>query len=293
MQARTRWAEEFVEHVASLPLCPRMGFPRALSAGSRPRERGLRPYPFLARRCHPRPGTKCQEDPDSFTDTKRNAWVRKSAKGALSQIKGALRGLANDEIWCDHPRRGRVSFNAGELLPVHGLVLVENQGGRVTLRSDFPAAHKGAPISYFSVNDFQNVINELRAFPEIVAHPRARQSLPQEATQAIGGEDVIFLYYLLHERTFDGFDHIRGSRPRGKLHTRSPICAYWPPATVRTEPFCLKELRMHLQPEPKTTWKACRLIWQEDLIHPRKGRTTCECKRTSATSALVDANFLA
>jgi len=84
-------------------------------------------------------------------------------------------------------------------------VLVENWGDRVELPHHFPLTHSGVPVSYFSVNDFQNVIAELRAFPEIAAYLKLRQSLPGDTVRAIGGESIIFLYYLQHGRTFDGW----------------------------------------------------------------------------------------
>ena len=148
---------------------------------------------------------KCQQDVQAFTASKQTRWVLKRAASALGQMKGAIRSVKSDEVWCDHPRRGRVSFAPGELRPVHGIVLVENWGDRVALPADLPAWYDDVPISYFSVNDFQNVIHELRAFPEILAYLTRRHSLPQDAAHAIGGENVLFLHYLQHGRTFDAW----------------------------------------------------------------------------------------
>lgn len=201
---RTQWAEEFIEQFAAPPLVREWVF-RGPCRTDRGLEKEVCDLIISLRNDALLIQMKCQENPDRFTDAKRMNWVLKQTEGALSQIKGAIRSLKVVEIWCNHPRRGRVSFNPGELRPAQAIVLVENWGDRVPIPIDFPTAHDDVPISYFSVNDFQNIINELRAFPEILAYLKMRQSLPQETTKAIGGENVLFLYYLLHDRTFDGW----------------------------------------------------------------------------------------
>jgi hypothetical protein len=204
MLTRTKWAEDFIEQFAVLPLVREWVF-RGPSRMARGLEKEVCDLVISLRGDALLVQMKCQEDPGSFTDTKRTSWVLKRADSALNQIKGAIRSLRNDEIWCDHPRRGRVSFKPGELRPAHGIVLVENWGDRVALPDTFPTIHDGIPVSYFSVNDFQNVINELRAFPEIAVYLKFRHSLPEDTVRAIGSENVVFLYYLQHGRTFDGW----------------------------------------------------------------------------------------
>ena len=217
MRARTLWAEEFVDHFISLPLVREWVF-KAPSRIDRGRERevcdllvSLRSDALLIQ-------MKCQEDPRAFVnDAKRERWIRKHAAAAASQVKGAVRNVRIADTWCNHPRRGRVCFSAGDLSPLAGIVLVENWGPRITLPGDLPISHDGVPIAYFSVNDFQNVISELRAFPEIAAYLQARCSLPQEAIAAIGGENVIFLYYLLHGRTFDDWTNFEEAQRASDL----------------------------------------------------------------------------
>lgn len=224
MLTRTKWAEEFIEQFAALPLVREWVF-RGPSRMDRGLEKEVCDLIISLRGDALLVQMKCQEDPGSLTDTKHPSWVLKRADSALNQIKGAIRSLKTDEIWCNHPRRGKVSVKSGELRPLHGIVLVENWGDRVVLPDTFPTTHDGVPVSYFSVNDFQNVINELRAFPEIAAYLKLRHSLPEEAGRAIGGENVFFLYYLQHGRTFEGwtnFDHAsltasRVSDPRSVL----------------------------------------------------------------------------
>jgi hypothetical protein len=202
MQERTRWAEEFVEQFASLPLVREWVF-RAPHRMDRGLEKEVCDLIVALRGDALLVQMKCQQDVAALTDARRSKWVLKRAEGALAQIKGAIRSTKREELWCDHPRRGRVSFTPGELRPVHGIVLVENWGDRVALPGEFPTTYDGVPISYFSVNDLQNVIHELRAFPEVVAYLTLRHSLPKDATHAIGGENILFLHYLQHGQTFD------------------------------------------------------------------------------------------
>ena len=69
---------------------------------------------------------KCQDDPTSRTGEKLERWARKKADQATSQLKGALKrvGVPN-EIWCEHPRRGRVSFPDGLPNITHAVATVE------------------------------------------------------------------------------------------------------------------------------------------------------------------------
>ena len=141
---------------------------------------------------------KCQQDPGSRSlDDKEAAWVVKAAAGAARQIKGALRTLQGSAYWCDHPRRGRVQFAAGQLRPAHAVVLVETLE-RVSLPVELPLHDGGVPISFFSANDFCNVVQQLRTIPEIVAYLDARRALPADALRTIGREGSLYEYYLLN-----------------------------------------------------------------------------------------------
>jgi hypothetical protein len=71
--------------------------------------------------------------------------------------------------------------------------------------NDFPLAYKSVPISYFTVNDFLNVVFELRALPEILCYLDSRRTLPTEAILRVGGERVLFEHYVLNDRSFDGW----------------------------------------------------------------------------------------
>lgn len=146
---------------------------------------------------------KCQQESGSRSVEKEALWVVKAARRAASQIKGALRTLKAGPVWCVHPRRGRVQFVPGELFPIHGVVLVETLEP-IALPPELPLHQDGVPTSYMSVNDFHNVVRELRTIPEIEAYLDARRALPLDALRLVGQEKPLYEYYLLHEETFSG-----------------------------------------------------------------------------------------
>jgi hypothetical protein len=151
---------------------------------------------------------KCQEDPSRRTTTKTQAWANKQAKKAFVQLRGALRaGEAKKVIWCDHRRRGRVEFPDG--LPVigHGIVIVEVfETVELGPENDFPLEFNGTAITYFSVNDFLNLTEQLRTLPELLEYLQARQALSATALRTIGNEKTLFEYYLLNDGSFDGWN---------------------------------------------------------------------------------------
>jgi hypothetical protein len=148
---------------------------------------------------------KCQEDPGARDADKTRAWARKQAVKAAAQLKGALRrvGIA-DEIWCQHPRRGRVAFPEGLPPITHALAIVE-VFERSELGDDVPVESQETPISYLSVSDFLNLSQQLRTVPEIIRYLDARRGLPAAEQRMIGCEHVFFSYYLLCDGSFDGF----------------------------------------------------------------------------------------
>lgn len=148
---------------------------------------------------------KCQDDPTSRSGEKLERWVRKKAEEAASQLKGALKRVGvQNEIWCDHRRRGRVSFLNGLPKIDHGIATVE-AFERVALQCDLPLVEHGTAISYLSVSDFLNVVKELRTVPEVIRYLDARRALPESVLLTIGAEQDLFYYYLLHDGTFAGF----------------------------------------------------------------------------------------
>jgi hypothetical protein len=150
---------------------------------------------------------KTQDKPR--TGEKLARWVEKEAKRAANQTEGAIRTLGQQAVWCEHPRRGRVDFQPGSLKPLHALVIVESST-RVAVPASLPKTCDGVPISYLSLNDFLNLVNELRAFPEIALYLAQRSALARSAEIPLGAERTVYATYLANEggfgdcRSYDG-----------------------------------------------------------------------------------------
>lgn len=197
---RTDWAEQFAAQLASRPLVHECVFvnPKYFDRT----EKEVCDLIFVLKGSAILIQMKCQKDPQARLGKRLENWVRKVGKQALGQLQGALGTVAERDFWCQHPRRGRVEFEKGKLSVVHGIVLVETWGHRVCLGNDSPILHNDVPISYLSVNDFLNLVNELRAFPEILSYLQERRTLPVETQRTIGGEQVVMEYYLLNKTCF-------------------------------------------------------------------------------------------
>jgi hypothetical protein len=152
---------------------------------------------------------KCQEDPTIRSGARLESWVIKQARAGISQLNGALNTIRSRHFWCDHSRRGRVDFKAGELTPAHGVVLVEHLGEPITLPSDCDLQIGIVPIAYMTPSDFLNTIGELRTFADIEAYLSQRAKLPGEMRSVVGGEQLLFQYYVEHDGAFknwQGYD---------------------------------------------------------------------------------------
>jgi hypothetical protein len=138
--------------------------------------------------------------------------VLKRAEEAVAQLKGALKrvGVPN-EIWCEHPRRGRVSFPDGLPHIDHAVATVE-AFEEVALQGDLPLECNGTPLSYLSVSDFLNVCNELRSVPEVVRYLDARRALPEAVLRSLGAERLLFSHYLVNDGTFAAFTSLADVR---------------------------------------------------------------------------------
>jgi hypothetical protein len=201
---RTDWAEQFVAEFASTPLVDECVLlrPKYLDGVF---EREVCDLMLVLRKQAILIQMKCQVDPLSRTGDKLERWVKKQAKAGLSQLQGAIRMISDSELWCDHPRRGRITFSRGELRPVYGVVLTEHFDERIPLEVALPLTHRDVPISYFTVNDFLNLIYELRAFPEILSYLETRGNLTAQVRLGVGGESVLFQHYLLNEKSFSAW----------------------------------------------------------------------------------------
>jgi hypothetical protein len=204
MSTRTKWTEEFAEAFASLPLVSECVF-RSPMRMDRGIEKEVCDLAVSLRGDALLVQMGCQENPSTRSGDKLANWVLKTAREKLRQTQGAIGTVRKRDFWCDHPRRGRVAFRAAELRPVCGIVAVETLGEPVVLPPDFPLAHEGVPIAYFSMNDLHNVVYELRAFPEILEYLRRRSDLSPGALRIIGAERFLFLDYVKHGYSFDGW----------------------------------------------------------------------------------------
>jgi hypothetical protein len=210
--SRTDLAEQFAAAFASTPLADECVFlrPKYLDGAI---EREVCDLMLVLRKEAIVVQMKCQEHPLARTGEKLERWVKKQSKAGLRQLQGAIGTISEHEIWSDHPRRGRVNFSKGEFSRVHGVVLTEHFQSRVQLEGDFPLEHKVAPISYFTVNDFLNIITELRALPEILCYLNSRRNLPIDAILSVGGESILFEHYVLNDRSFHNwttFEEVSG-----------------------------------------------------------------------------------
>jgi hypothetical protein len=124
-ETRTRWAEEQVEQLLSIPFISEFVFrsPQNLE-GPRKTQREVADLLIDHMGKGLLVSQKAQEDPESRDERRNELWVLTHAKGAVDQLIGALRSPATP-FWCDHPRRGRVDYPNGLPTIVHGVVVAE------------------------------------------------------------------------------------------------------------------------------------------------------------------------
>ena len=140
---------------------------------------------------------KCQQNPDTRTEDKLNRWVQKSAHSAVRQVGGGIRTSKTRGFWCTHHRRGRVTFERNQISPVRAVVIVESHQ-IVQLNRELPLEIDSVPVSYFSTDDFLNLLNELRTFNDLLRYMDARSSICQELQRTVGIEQDLFENYVLH-----------------------------------------------------------------------------------------------
>lgn len=202
---RTDWAERHVEEFLSLPFVKEFIF-RGPQTMDSTRHREVVDFLILQRGTGILISQKCQENPIHRMVTQTATWARKKSKEAVGQLCGALRTGTGRPIWCDHPRRGRVDFPEGLPTIRHGLVLVEvfQPVDLNTEAVNLPLDYQGIPITYLSVNDFLNLVVELRTVPEIHEYLEARRALPFPSLRIIGDEKSLFAFYVLNDGSFHG-----------------------------------------------------------------------------------------
>jgi hypothetical protein len=202
---RTEWAELHVEDLLSAPLFREFVFrsPRTFDGTT---EHEVSDFLIHHRGQAILVSQKCQEDPLKRTAAKVDLWARKNAKAAWSQLRRTLNRPPDRAIWCDHIRRGRVEFPAGLPPVLHCIVIVE-VFQEVDLSQDadsLPLEYQRTPVTYFGVNDFLNLVAELRTVPELLNYFHAKRALPVAEQRIIGAERDFFPFYLLNAASFAG-----------------------------------------------------------------------------------------
>lgn len=150
---------------------------------------------------------KSQDDPASRSGAKQERWCTKRGEDAARQISGARRTMVAHRFWCEHWRRGRVAFDAGAVVPVHALAVIETgpvPTATARIANGPPHGAGDTPISYLTLNDALNLVDQLRSFPDLIAYLDARAKLPLDFRRVIGNERLLLHYYMMHGESFDG-----------------------------------------------------------------------------------------
>ena len=200
---RTRCAEKFVDSFSSRPLTAECVFhsPQYID---RRRQKEVCDFLLVLRGNAILVSMKSQDDPSSRTGDRLRRWTIKSATNALNQATGALNTIAHEPFWCQHSRRGRVDFEQGSIRVAHVVVLTEVFDDAVELPTKLLLLLGSVPVTYLSLNDFLNLINELRAFPDITAYLDARRTLPHKSLRMVGHEVPFYKYYTLNAGSLAG-----------------------------------------------------------------------------------------
>lgn len=164
---------------------------------------------------------KCQQNPDSRTKDKLYRWVQKSALYAVRQISGGIRTSKTREFWCTHHRRGRVTFEPNQISPVRAVILIESHQ-TIQLNQELPLEIDSIPVSYFTLDDFLNLLNELRTFNDLLKYMETRSSICQELQRTLGIEQDIFEQYVLQRGSLRGVSDLKNLQ-KNNLEQKSEI----------------------------------------------------------------------
>ena len=212
-QQRTKWVERYAAEFAGVPFVREFVFPNPQHLRKGIQKEVCDLLVSMGDRAVI-VQLKAQEDPAAREPAKLPPWIVKKAEEAADQLSGSLRTLNSMDVWCIHPRRGRVEFKSGQLQPIHGIALVEcGQGQRIALPNAALEA-QGVPLTYMDASDFLNVIMQLRSFKDIERYFAARTALGDDVRRFIGGEQVILEHYLLPDATFDNWPGYDAAKAR-------------------------------------------------------------------------------
>lgn len=201
--ARTDWAELQVEELLSVPLVSEFVF--RSPKHNDPDEKEVIDHLIIHGQQCILLSQKAQEEPDKRGIARNERWVLKNIRNALKPIRGVIRDPSDRPKWCEHPRRGRVEFDALPAI-VHGIALAETWRpvDLSQAAADLPLEYLGVPIAYMSINDFANLVVQLRTVPELLEYLNARRMLPAACLHNIGNERSLFEVYLMNGGGFAG-----------------------------------------------------------------------------------------
>ena len=217
VKTRTLWAERHVEEVLSLPLISEFVF--RSPKHNDPTEKEVIDHLILHKGDGLLISQKAQEDPISRSAEKNELWVLKNIQDALKPIRGSIKNPDDRPKWCDHPRRGRVIFST---LPriIHGVALVEtwrpvdlNQ-----IADKLPLNYLGVPLTYMSINDFLNIVWQLRTVPAILEYLNARRDLPVACLRMVGDELPFYELYIMNGGSLKGCLGLADARRAAYTH---------------------------------------------------------------------------
>jgi hypothetical protein len=201
--ARTDWAELQVEDLLSVPLVSEFVFRSPKHHD--PDEKEVVDHLIVHRQQSIVISQKAQDDPEKRSVSGNELWVLKNIQNALKPIRGVIRNPSHRPKWCEHPRRGRVEFDPFPSI-IHGIALAETRNP-VDLQpaaAELPLEYLGVPITYLSINDFLNLVVQLRTVPELLEYLNARRALPVADLHTIGDEKPLFELYLMNGGNFNG-----------------------------------------------------------------------------------------
>jgi hypothetical protein len=199
--SRTDWAEEFVAQFSSLPLSRECVYhsPKYIKKGI---EKEVCDHLIIMKKEAILISMKAQEDPDSKTGKKLENWAYKHISKAVKQAKGAIKTITKEKFWCDHSIRGKVSFKPDSVKIKYVVVIAELFGDSFPLSNKLPNTQDGVPILYFSVNDFLNIVSELRTFSDLIGYLESKNSLSEKTRNYIGYELRFFQHYISNNNSF-------------------------------------------------------------------------------------------
>ena len=200
---RTLWAERQVEELLSLPLISEFVF--RSPKHNAPTEKEVIDHLIVHKGDGILISQKAQDDPTNRTARKNELWVLNNIQDALKPIYRAIRKPDDRPKWCEHPRRGRVEFAT---LPriIHAVALVETWRA-VDLKdvaAVLPLEYLDVPITYMSINDFLNIVMQLRTVPEVLEYLNARRELPTACLRMVGDELPFYELYIMNGGSLKG-----------------------------------------------------------------------------------------